>query len=113
MSTKQNNNSFTVPHYISQEQIAVAAQVLGLQPALLATMLKDYGLIRSSYGRTNNQAQLSQKPILTVLEASRLLGVSKRTIYRLLKDGSLPYHKSEDRMLLLRADIDQLLNQTT
>lgn len=112
MKTEPNSTSFTIPHSISQEQIAVAAKVLKLQPALLATMLKDYGLIRS-YGRTTNQAQLSQKPILTVLEASRLLGVSKRTIYRLLKDGSLPYHKSEERTLLLRADIDQLLNQTT
>jgi excisionase family DNA binding protein len=108
---KDHRAPFTVPASISQEQITAAAGTLGLQPALLATMLKDYGLLRS-YGRVAHQSQLSQKPVLTVLEASRLLGVSKNTLYRLIKDGTLPHHKTEGRTLLLRADIDYLLNQT-
>jgi excisionase family DNA binding protein len=109
MATGPNYTQPSAP--LSQSQITTAAKVLGLQPALLASMLKDYGLIRMS-SRATDHTLLSQKPMLTVLETADLLGVSKRTIYRLLKDGSLPYHENEDRTLILRADIDQLLNQT-
>lgn len=52
---------------------------------------------------------LSQKEFLSIKETSVLLGLSERTLYRMMANGTLPTRKIGRRTILKRSDIDQLL----
>lgn len=51
---------------------------------------------------------LEQKEFLSVQESASLLGISQRTIYRLLKKNILNYHKIASRTIIKRSDINKL-----
>jgi excisionase family DNA binding protein len=51
------------------------------------------------------------KEFLSINDTERLLGVSKSTVMRLLKNGRLPCAKLGRRTLISRAHIDQLFIQ--
>lgn len=53
---------------------------------------------------------LGLKDFLSIKEAAVLIGVSERTLYRLMKNGSLKAHKLGGRTIIRRADVDQLFN---
>ena len=52
--------------------------------------------------------ELKAKEFLSIPEASQLLGVSKRTIYRLLQKGELSKGKLGSRTILRRIDINRI-----
>ena len=52
--------------------------------------------------------KLGQKEFLSIKETAILLGVSERTLYRLMSNGTLPVHKLGRRPILKRSEIDQL-----
>ena len=52
--------------------------------------------------------ELKAKPFLSVLEAGKLLGVSRRTIYRMLDRGELISGKAGTRTIIKRSDIDRI-----
>ena len=52
---------------------------------------------------------LHQKAFLNVGEAALLIGISRRTLYRLLESGTLPKRKLGTRTIIRRADIDELM----
>jgi excisionase family DNA binding protein len=53
---------------------------------------------------------LKAKAFLSIAEASRLMGVGKRTVYRLIKQGVLGTAKAGTRTILRRSDIDTLFD---
>lgn len=54
---------------------------------------------------------LHEKPFLTVGDVSKLLGISKATIYRLIKDGELKAVSFSERTTRIkRSEIDKLFN---
>jgi excisionase family DNA binding protein len=59
--------------------------------------------------RNEFNEQLSIKPILTIYEACRLIGISRRTLYRLITDKGLPYGKAGSRTLIRRTDLEWFL----
>jgi excisionase family DNA binding protein len=52
---------------------------------------------------------LHQKAFLNTDEAALLIGISRRTLYRLLENGALPKRKLGNRTIIRRADIDELM----
>ncbi len=52
--------------------------------------------------------ELKSKPFLSIQETSTLLGVSRRTIYRLMKREQLQVGKIGTRSIIQRSDIDKL-----
>ncbi len=46
------------------------------------------------------------KPLLTIREACRFLGLSRSTVYRLISDGDLRRIKIYNRSLIARQDLD-------
>jgi excisionase family DNA binding protein len=52
---------------------------------------------------------LHQKAFLNVDEAALLIGISRRTLYRLLGNGTLSKRKLGTRTIIRRADIDELM----
>lgn len=52
---------------------------------------------------------LSTKEFLSIKETSVLLGLSERTLYRMMANGTLPARKLGRRTILKRSDINQLL----
>lgn len=54
--------------------------------------------------------RLAQMEFLSIKEATALLGVSERTIYRLMKSGDLETKKIGRRTIITRSAIDKLLN---
>jgi excisionase family DNA binding protein len=55
---------------------------------------------------------LKAKEFLNINEVSQLLGISRRTIYRLIGAGELNIIKVGTRTILKRAELDKFLNQS-
>jgi excisionase family DNA binding protein len=55
-----------------------------------------------------NFEQLGRKTYLSIKESAAFIGISERTLYRLLKSGQLPSKKLGARTFILRQDIDKL-----
>jgi len=53
---------------------------------------------------------ITAKDFLNIKEAALLLGVSERTFYRLMKDGTIKSHKLGGRTIILRSDINALFS---
>jgi DNA binding domain, excisionase family len=51
---------------------------------------------------------IKQKDFLSIKEAYTLLGVSERTFYRLMKEGTIPATKLGGRTIIKRSIIDNL-----
>ena len=56
----------------------------------------------------NIKVDLKEKEFLNVAQTALLIGVSRRTIYRMLKSEELRYHKLGNRTIIKRADINKL-----
>ena len=54
---------------------------------------------------------IDSKPFLNISETCQLLGVSRRTLYRMLNRGELFAGKAGKRTILRRSDLDLLFNQ--
>ena len=54
--------------------------------------------------------RLAEKEFLSIKEAATLVGISERTIYRLMKSGELETKKIGRRTIIARSAIDKLLN---
>ena len=54
--------------------------------------------------------ELKHKAFLTVPETSKLLGVSVRTLYRLMSNGGLKYGQVGRRTIIRKIDLDSLFN---
>jgi excisionase family DNA binding protein len=54
--------------------------------------------------------RLAEKEFLSIKEAAILLGISERTIFRLMKSGELETNKIGRRTIITRSAIDELLN---
>lgn len=51
---------------------------------------------------------IKQKEFLSIKESYKLLNISERTFYRLLKNGTIPYKKLGSRTIIKRSEIDKL-----
>jgi excisionase family DNA binding protein len=51
---------------------------------------------------------LRAKDFLSIAETCALLGLSERTVFRLLQDGRIPATKFGRRTIIKRADLEQL-----
>jgi excisionase family DNA binding protein len=51
---------------------------------------------------------IKQKEFLSIKEIVKLLNISERTVYRLLKKGTIPSTKLGGRTIIKRSDIDKL-----
>ena len=54
--------------------------------------------------------ELKAKPFLSIAEACKLLGISRRTVYRMLERGELKAGKAGKRTIIQRSEIDKLFN---
>lgn len=54
------------------------------------------------------KVDLKNKEFLSVSETSLLIGVSTRTVYRLIEDKKLQHYKLGSRTIIKRIDIDKL-----
>ncbi len=54
---------------------------------------------------------LKAKEFLSVKEASKLLGVSQRTLYRLMEKDELKFAKIGKRTIIKRTELDNFFNQ--
>ena len=52
--------------------------------------------------------ELKAKPFLSIAETCKLLGISRRTVYRLLERGELKAGKAGKRTIIQRSEIDKL-----
>lgn len=50
--------------------------------------------------------ELKAKPFLSITETSRLIGISRRTIYRMIERGEIQRGKAGRRTIIRRADIE-------
>ncbi len=76
--------------------------------------------VESSITKTNQQKILNasdlaleiikQKEFLTIKDAYKLLGVSERTFYRLMKNGTILFTKLGSRTIIKRTEIDKLFS---
>ena len=56
--------------------------------------------------------ELKAKPFLSITDTCRLLGVSRRTNYRMLERGDIGAGKVGSRTIIQRAEIDKLFPNT-
>jgi excisionase family DNA binding protein len=54
---------------------------------------------------------LKAKPFLSIAETCKLLGISRRTIYRMLERGELNAGKAGRRTIIKNSDIDKLFSK--
>src|SRR5690348_11637191 len=54
--------------------------------------------------------ELKVKPFLSITETCRLLGISRRTVYRMMERGELVPGKAGKRTIIRRSDIDKLFS---
>tara|TARA_A100000171_G_scaffold566_2_gene790 strand:- start:3448 stop:3807 length:360 start_codon:yes stop_codon:yes gene_type:complete len=54
--------------------------------------------------------EIQEKEFLSLDEAAKLLGVSRTTLYRMRKDGSLQFGKIGKKKVITRKSIDKLVN---
>ena len=59
----------------------------------------------------NIKIDLKDKEFLSVSQTALLIGVSKRTIYRLIQNNELKYHKIGRRTIIKRLDINKLFEE--
>lgn len=61
--------------------------------------------------RIKNQPveELKAKAFLSISDASKLIGISRRTIYRMIERGELITGKAGKRTIIRRSDLEQLL----
>ena len=52
--------------------------------------------------------ELKEKPFLSIEDASQLLGISRRTFYRMISRGEFPAAKAGRRTIIRRSDIEGL-----
>ena len=52
--------------------------------------------------------ELKTKPFLSIAETCSLLGISRRTVYRMLERGELKAGKAGKRTIIQRSEIDKL-----
>ena len=55
--------------------------------------------------------ELKEKPFLSISETCKLIGISRRTVYRMLERGELIAGKAGKRTILRRSDLDKLFDQ--
>jgi len=53
---------------------------------------------------------ITAKDYLSIKESAVLLGISERTFYRLMKDGTIKSHKLGRRTVIQRSDINSLFS---
>lgn len=51
---------------------------------------------------------IKEREFLSIIQTANLIGTSKMTIYRMLKNNTLPYHKIGKRTIILRKDVNKL-----
>lgn len=56
-------------------------------------------------------AELNEKDFLSINEACKLLGISRRTVYRLIERGKLTVNKVATRTIIKRSELNKLLEQ--
>jgi len=54
--------------------------------------------------------EIKAKPFLNIMEASRLFGISRRTIYRMIDRNEISLAKAGTRTILMRSDFDKLFD---
>lgn len=54
---------------------------------------------------------IKAKEFLSVTEAGKLLGISQRTVFRLMEKGELKYAKIGKRTIIKRTELDKFFNQ--
>lgn len=54
---------------------------------------------------------IKKKEFLSVMEAAKLLGVSQRTLYRLMEKGELKFAKIGKRTIIKRTELDNFFNK--
>lgn len=52
---------------------------------------------------------MAEKRVLTTIECAKELGLCQRTIYKMLKEGKLPYIKAGDKYLIPVVALDRYL----
>jgi excisionase family DNA binding protein len=55
--------------------------------------------------------ELKEKPFLSIAETCKLIGISRRTVYRMLERGELVAGKAGKRTIIRRSDLDKLFDQ--
>jgi excisionase family DNA binding protein len=55
--------------------------------------------------------ELKGKPFLSIAETCRLIGISRRTVYRMMERGELMAGKAGKRTIIRRSDLDKLFDQ--
>jgi excisionase family DNA binding protein len=62
--------------------------------------------------KLNNEGSLSQFNLLTVDEATKLLKISKSSVYEMVKDGRMPSVKLPGvrRVFIKRADLENIIS---
>jgi excisionase family DNA binding protein len=65
--------------------------------------------IDTSQKRTEPIDVLKAKEYLNIGEVAKLVGISKRTIYRLIQQGDLPRVKVRRRTIIRRIELEKLL----
>lgn len=53
---------------------------------------------------------MTDQTMLSILEAARLLGIGRSTLYALIKEGRLPVRKLGRRTLIHRDDLGQFVD---
>ena len=56
--------------------------------------------------------ELKAKPFLSIAETCKLLGISRRTVYRMLERGELYAGKAGKRTIIKSTEIDKLFEQS-
>ncbi len=59
--------------------------------------------------RTQPIEQLKAKAFLSIADTCRLIGISRRTVYRMIERGELIKGKAGKRTIIRRSDLEQLL----
>lgn len=52
---------------------------------------------------------LKEKPFLSITETTQLMGISRRTLYRMIERGVIKYSKFGRRTIISRAELDEYL----
>jgi excisionase family DNA binding protein len=55
--------------------------------------------------------ELKEKPFLSIAETCKLIGISRRTVYRMMERGELTAGKAGKRTIIRRSDLDKLFDQ--
>jgi len=61
--------------------------------------------------KTQPIEELKAKAYLSISETSKLVGISKRTIYRMIERGELVFGKAGSRTIIRRSDLDKLFDK--